>query len=399
MKRRLIQITSLILSATVLFGCAKKDSSEETSEKTDTSIESSAAATESESSFEAQHKTETKTIHVDKGYLPQVIKKEITYVQKEKDGEWEEESSVIKNWGWDEDFIIVDTTWYMETEDALKLCPQLDPSLYSGKEANLYLHFNEDLDIKKVGVESDPDGTEKLVMNISMTAKAIFTCDGQSQYIGDISILKSEAYEDGTTITTLDFGQGESKLISQEVKQVSWEDFLKALPSDVDPLMVESITYISDISFADLPSFSVTSACLSDGKWDPKITKTKYGQNISPDLSWEKVEGASRYMIFMIDGEWLHMDVFTEETSLSEGALHGNDAGARFVGPYPPFGTHTYSVFVFAVKDAPGEVKYLFDGGGNDINKIFEAVNTDKDGNTGNVLAYGRLDGNYTHQN
>ena len=104
-------------------------------------------------------------------------------------------------------------------------------------------------------------------------------------------------------------------------------------------------------------------------------------------------------MIFMIDGEWLHMDVFTEETSLSEGALHGNDAGARFVGPYPPFGTHTYSVFVFAVKDAPGEVEYLFDGGGNDINKIFEAVNTDKDGNTGNVLAYGRLDGNYTHQN
>ena len=397
MKRRKILIPTLLLTAAVLFGCAKKDSSENTaSDKSDTTIENTDA---NETSFEVQHKTEKKTINVDKGILPQVIEKEITYVQKEKDGEWEEESSVILNWGWDEDFLIIDTTWYAEETDALKLCPQLDASLYSGKAASLYLHYNNDCNIKNVTVKPDQDGTERLLVDFSMTAKAVFTCDGQSQFVGGISILGCEAYEDGTTIVTCDFGAGESKLyIPLNVKAVSWDDFLKALPSDSERVMAESDTYISNISFSDLPTFPVTSACLSDGKWDPKITNTKYGQNISPDLSWEKVEGATRYMIFMIDGEWLHMDVFTEETSLAEGSLTGKAAGARFVGPYPPFGTHTYSVFVFAVKDEPGKVKYLFDGGGNDINAIFEAVNTDKDGNTGNVIAYGRLDGNYTHQ-
>ena len=37
-----------------------------------------------------------------------------------------------------------------------------------------------------------------------------------------------------------------------------------------------------------------------------------------------------------------------------------------------------------------------FDKGGNYLDQIFEGLNTDKDGNTGNVLAYGRLDGNFT---
>lgn len=39
-----------------------------------------------------------------------------------------------------------------------------------------------------------------------------------------------------------------------------------------------------------------------------------------------------------------------------------------------------------------------FDKGGNSINTIYEGLNTDKDGNTGNVIAYGRLDGNYTQE-
>lgn len=36
-----------------------------------------------------------------------------------------------------------------------------------------------------------------------------------------------------------------------------------------------------------------------------------------------------------------------------------------------------------------------FDGGGNSINDIYIGLNTDVNGNTGNVISYGRLDGNY----
>ena len=129
-----------------------------------------------------------------------------------------------------------------------------------------------------------------------------------------------------------------------------------------------------------------------------KITNTKYGENISPELSWEPVEGATNYVVVMIDGSWLHMDVFTSETKLAEGAFTKGKQGEQYVGPYPPSGTHTYSVFVFALKGEMKRADFYFDAGNNSTDKIFKGLDEDKDGNTGNVIAYGRLDGNYTHQ-
>ena len=162
-------------------------------------------------------------------------------------------------------------------------------------------------------------------------------------------------------------------------------------------IMKKSDNYIDTIFFEDVPTFKVTSKCVRNGKWMDKISNTDHGENISPDLSWDAVDGATQYQVIMIDGNWLHMDVSTRDTSLAEGAIAGKGAkGSRYVGPYPPLGaTHTYSVFVFALKNDPGKFYMGFDGGGNSINDIFKGLNTDADGNTGNVIAYGRLDGNY----
>ena len=92
-----------------------------------------------------------------------------------------------------------------------------------------------------------------------------------------------------------------------------------------------------------LESFKVTSKNLKRGVWDSKISNTNKGENCSPELSWKKVEGATQYAVFMIDGGWLHMDVFTEETSLEEGIVTGKNRGFQYIGPYPPKGsTHTY---------------------------------------------------------
>lgn len=162
-------------------------------------------------------------------------------------------------------------------------------------------------------------------------------------------------------------------------------------------IMAKSDNYIDTIFFEDVPTFNVTSKCVRNGKWMDKISNTSRGENVSPDLAWEAVEGARQYQVIMIDGNWLHMDVSTTETSLAEGVIKGKgEKGSRFVGPYPPLGTtHTYSVFVFALKDEPGKFYMGFDGGGNSINDIYKGLNTDADGNSGNVIAYGRLDGNY----
>ena len=162
-------------------------------------------------------------------------------------------------------------------------------------------------------------------------------------------------------------------------------------------IMKKSDNYIDTIVFEDVPSFKVTSKCVNNGKWKDKISNTSRGENISPDLTWDAVEGATRYQVIMIDGNWLHMDVATTATSLKEGEIKKDgEKGARFVGPYPPLGaTHTYSVFVFALKNEPGKFYMGFDGGGNSINDIYKGLNTDVNGNKGNVIAYGRLDGNY----
>ena len=44
-----------------------------------------------------------------------------------------------------------------------------------------------------------------------------------------------------------------------------------------------------------------------------------------------------------------------------------------------------------------GKVPLSFDAGGNSIDLIWQKLDTDKDGNRGNVIAYARLDGDYTH--
>lgn len=165
-----------------------------------------------------------------------------------------------------------------------------------------------------------------------------------------------------------------------------------------DEVMDKSDNYIKLVPFADLKSFKVTSDDLNDYVWDDSITNTKFGKNKSPDLKWESVEGATQYLVLMIDSDWLHMDVFTTETTIAEGTIGRGEKGKQYVGPYPPFGTHTYSVFVFALKGDPKSLPFTFDSGGNYLKEIYQAIDTDKSGNTGNVIAYGRLDGNYTHR-
>ena len=44
---------------------------------------------------------------------------------------------------------------------------------------------------------------------------------------------------------------------------------------------------------SDYKAFAVTTNSLTDGFWNEITANTVAGQNLSPDLSWEPVEGAS----------------------------------------------------------------------------------------------------------
>ena len=101
-------------------------------------------------------------------------------------------------------------------------------------------------------------------------------------------------------------------------------------------------------------TFKVTSTSLSDGVWDDIISNTDIGENRSPQLSWEPVEGASEYAVYMFDTNtngYLHWrSGGITETSLPEGWASPLD----YNGPHIGHGyTHNFDIYVIALKAIP----------------------------------------------
>lgn len=148
----------------------------------------------------------------------------------------------------------------------------------------------------------------------------------------------------------------------------------------------------------DYTSFEVTSTNLNNGVWDDVISNTDKGSNKSPQLQWNAVDGAALYVIIMDDpdaGDWMHWksDNVTE-TNLDEGWAPSSD----YVGPYPPSGsTHTYEIYVVALKAPVERVKGTLDGQNLKFEENFKALDTDADGNSGNIIAIGRISGTFTN--
>lgn len=135
---------------------------------------------------------------------------------------------------------------------------------------------------------------------------------------------------------------------------------------------------------------NVASENLHHGVWDTRITKTAYGENVSPQLSFDPVPGAQAYAVYMIDPDgrnWLHWKMLTASTDLAEG-----EGGSAYVGPYPPSGTHHYHVYVYALDSAPGSLPGELDAPGRDASAV--AGQLEK---SCGILAEGELTGTYTH--
>ena len=152
-------------------------------------------------------------------------------------------------------------------------------------------------------------------------------------------------------------------------------------------------------------SMTVNSDDLNNGVWDSSITNTPEGQDLSPQLSFDKVEGASYYVIYMVDesaNNWVHWYAEVPEPGLD----HGLNAG-KYIGPYPPEGSgdHIYAVYVYALADKPG-VKYdgeypEFDEPWLGAESLWSGVLNIKDSIQrptlyGNVISYGYIEGTYS---
>jgi len=158
--------------------------------------------------------------------------------------------------------------------------------------------------------------------------------------------------------------------------------------------IAETTAESKELDLSKLSTFELSSEDLHDGVWDTVITKTTNGENRSPQLSWAPVEGASCYVVFMIDtsaGNWLHWKSGTEnETVLPAGWAPQSE----YVGPYPPGGTHDYEIFVFALKEKPEKIKGSFNGSNPRMMEYAKDIDGE---NEDNIISYGHLTGTYTH--
>lgn len=151
----------------------------------------------------------------------------------------------------------------------------------------------------------------------------------------------------------------------------------------------------------DVPSIAVTSSSINEEGKLLTVTAAAErnkpaGENQSPAVSWEAVEGASYYTVVMFDEDanWLHFWVDgIQDTKLEQGAYTDKEV---YVGPYPPkiAGTHNYRIEVFAVKEIPNggigrmNAKNSYRGLVNHLNQV--------GGNSDNIIARGYITGSYT---
>ena len=142
-------------------------------------------------------------------------------------------------------------------------------------------------------------------------------------------------------------------------------------------------------------SFELTSASLNHGKWDDEISNTDKGKNLSPELKWEPVAGAKCYAIYMVDIDMQYY-IHWKAASVTETSLPAGWATKDYVGPYPPEGgKHTYDIYVFALKNDVERLKGGVDGANPKFPSFIEDLDTDIDGNTGNVISCGYLTGTF----
>ena len=163
----------------------------------------------------------------------------------------------------------------------------------------------------------------------------------------------------------------------------------------------ETVDNSDDKFVSAYTAFKVTSESLDGKYWiDDCVFQ---GGNASPQLSWEPVEGATTYVIYMVDltaANIIHWkkDGITE-TNLPQGwatsAFSQGDASKDdYVGPNPPSGsTNQYNSYVFALKAPVERVKGSLGTPAIKLQDFMDSLDTDAEGNTGNIVAVGRVVG------
>ena len=315
------------------------------------------------------------------GVLPQTVSKNSVYYFNRETGAWD---------------LLEETTTACEVDNTIIRgscwkCDSLDQDTINklmGEEApsgTLYIKILKNMGLFAFNLENgDYTSTERRFVMAGTSAKLSWVSDNGT-IDKKLSITGGAVTDSGELYFDFD-ASGETVTIcfGKEAVQIPELDYDFAMGEEID----ETKVYLDS-----LPVIEVTSDSIVDGEW---LTEIGYMEgNNSPELTWEAVDGASCYAVIMMDvstNNWLFWYEIVDCTHLDYGAY--TDA-EDYVGPYPP-GTHDFEVYIIALKEAPNELEYALDQSTGDISTKADFLNVSAGGNTGNVIAYGKIKAPYT---
>ena len=315
------------------------------------------------------------------GVLPQFVSKNSVYYFNQETGVWEllEETTTACEV---DNTIIRGSCWKCDSLDRETINKLMGEDVASG---TLYIKILKNMGLFAFNLENgDYTSTERRFVMAGTSAKLSCvsdngTIDKKLNITGGAVTDSGELYFDfdaaGETVTIC-FGI--------EAIQIGEMDYDIAMGAEID----ETKVYLDT-----LPVFEVTSESIVDGEW---VTGIGFMEgNNSPELTWEAVDGASYYAVIMVDvsiNNWLFWYEIVDVSHLDYGAYTDPE---DYVGPYPP-GTDDFEIYIIALKEAPNEMDYPVDQLTSNISTKADFLNVSASGNTGNVIAYGKIRALYT---
>ena len=312
------------------------------------------------------------------GILPQTVSKDVVFGLNKDSEKWEVVEQTLTKCAVDTE-AIPGSIWKstLTAADAKSL---FGDEISEG-EGELYFKFNKRVGLLafNLGNASNTD-TERFYTTTLNGKMNWVTGEGSTEI--SFKVLEGSVTDAGdiNMVMTTDAGKFTMN-IPANAMPASQKDYDTATGEEVP----EGTVYKEELA-----TFTVTSESHDGDMWKNELGSRK--GNMSPELTWDAVDGAQEYVIMMIDNtanNWLHWFVTTEDkTHFDEGEFTSLETG--YVGPYPE-DLHKYSVYVVALKSKVDTGYFLLDKTGEDINAKLTKLNTAADGTTGNVISYGEV--------
>ena len=280
-------------------------------------------------------------------------------------------------------------TWEM-LDDVTTSC-NVDSSAIAGSswqsaDGSCYFRFNKKAGLFAFNMKNEKNtSTERFYTTSGIGGKLTKPGEEENEEVS-FKLTEGSVKDSGELIMIINTDTETFTLnVGTDILPITEQEYDVALGAEVE----EGKVYLENLS-----TFEVTTSSIVDNEWKQECGGSK--GNLSPELTWEAVDGASQYAVIMLDKiahNWLHWFALTDATHLDEGQFADRESG--YYGPYPPE-THEYTIYVVALADAPEKDHFLIDTTGGDIDSILTKLNTASDGSTGNVISYGMIAADYT---